>query len=100
MHDYILLVSESTGLHLCDGADESGLGLRTHCDDSCVWEWDGDSSLRNAATGAMVKVEQCGERPGPEQAAEIDAKFGGIFAPNSVIHQSRRCTRCLIHHRI
>ena len=76
MHDYILLVSESTGLHLCDGTDESGLGLRAHCDDSCVWEWEGDSSLRNAATGAMVRVEQCGERPGPEQAAEIDARFG------------------------
>ncbi|MDA1300916.1 MAG: phytanoyl-CoA dioxygenase family protein [Proteobacteria bacterium] len=76
MHDYILLVSESTGLHLCDGTKESGLGLRPHCDDNFVWEWEGDSSLRNAATGARVRAEQCGERPGPKQAAEIDARFG------------------------
>jgi hypothetical protein len=76
MHEYILLVSESSGLHLCDGTEESGFGLRPHCDDSCVWEWAGDSSLRNAATGAVVGVEQHGELPGPEQAAEIDAAFG------------------------
>jgi hypothetical protein len=76
MHKYILLVSESTGLHLCDGTEASGFGLRPHCDDSCVWAWDSASSLRNAATGAVLTVAQSGELPGPNQAAEIDAAFG------------------------
>ncbi len=76
MHDYILLVSESTGLHLCDGTEEGGLGLRPHCDDSCVWEWNSASSLRNAATSTVVTVEPSGALPDADQAAEIDAAFG------------------------
>lgn len=76
MHTYILLVSESTGLHLCDGEAESSFGLRPHCDDSCVWEWENNSTLKNAATGALVTVEPSGTLPDPDQAARIDAVFG------------------------
>jgi hypothetical protein len=76
MDGYILLASESTGLHLCDGTEESSFGLRPRCDDSCVWEWESASSLRNAATGGVVTVEPIGALPGPIQAAAIDAAFG------------------------
>ena len=76
MHDYILLVSESTGLHLCDGTEESGFGLRPRCDDSCVWEWESTSRLRNAVTGATVMVEPSGELLDSNRAVEIDAAFG------------------------
>ncbi len=76
MDGYILLVSESTGFHLCDETEKGSLGLRTRCDDSCVWEWESASSLRNAVTGSVVTVEPSGTLPGPEQSAEIDAMFG------------------------
>jgi hypothetical protein len=76
MHSYVLLVNESTGLHLCDGPEQSGYGLRPHCDDACVWAWDDATRLRNAATGGVVTVEPSGALPDPDQAAGIDAAFG------------------------
>lgn len=76
MHSYILLANESTGLHLYDGPEQSGFGMRPHCDDSCVWEWDGASRLNNAVTGRVVTVEPSGALPDPDQAARIDAAFG------------------------
>ena len=76
MHGYILLASESTGLHLCDGAEESSYGLSPHCDDNCVWEWESDSRLQNAASGSVVTVEPSGELISLSQAAAIDAAFG------------------------
>jgi hypothetical protein len=76
VHGYILLASESTGLHLCDGAEESSYGLSPHCDDNCVWEWESDSRLQNAASGSVVTVEPSGELISLSQAAAIDAAFG------------------------
>ena len=76
MHGYILLVSDSTGLHLCDGTEGSSFELRPRCDDRCVWEWESASSLRNVVTGSVVTVEPSGELPDPSQAAAIDAAFG------------------------
>ena len=75
MHSYILLVSESTGQHLCD-ANGAGLTLRPRCDDSCVWVWQGDSRLKNAATGKVVTVEPSGGPPSASEAKAIDAAFG------------------------
>ncbi len=84
MHGYILLTSESTGLHLCDGTEASRFGLRPHCDDSCVWEWESATSLRNAVTGRVLTVEPSGALTGASEAAEIDAAFGpgaSLLAP-------------------
>lgn len=76
MHDYILLVSESSGLHLCDEMGGSSFGLRSRCDDNCVWEWESPTSLRNAVTGFVLTVRPSGEAPGPIDTAAIDAAFG------------------------
>lgn len=84
MPGYILLASQVTGLHLCDENREGSFGLRAHCGDNCVWQWESGSSLRNAVTGVVVTVEQSGELPGP--AAEIDAAFGpgaSLLAPQT-----------------
>ena len=75
MHEYILLVSDATGLHLSDGG-QTALGLRPRCDDSCIWEWKDDKTLRNAATGAMVSVAPSGEPSADDSATAIDAVFG------------------------
>ena len=76
MHRYILLASEATGLHLCDETEGNSLGLRPHCDDSCVWEWASESTLQNAATGREVEVEPTGAPPAQDETAAIDAAFG------------------------
>ncbi len=74
MHIYILLTGETTGLLLCDEAGT--LGLRPRCDDSCVWEWTSESSLRNASTGREVEVEPTGGPPSQDEMTAIDAAFG------------------------
>ncbi|OUU04371.1 MAG: hypothetical protein CBB92_00335 [Flammeovirgaceae bacterium TMED32] len=75
MPDYVLLVSEPSGLHLSDVHGESGYGLRSRCDDSCVWAWESDASLKNAATGSVINVAPAGSLDA-NQAAALDEKFG------------------------
>lgn len=74
MQGYVLLVGDSTGLHLCDAG--GAFGLRPRCDDSCVWTWVDETSLSNAVTGRVVRVELDGTGPGPAEAAKLDAAFG------------------------
>ena len=74
MHGYILLVGESTGLHLSDAGQT--LVLRPRCDDNCVWEWAGDALLRNASTGREVAAEPSGAPISASEADKIDAAFG------------------------
>ena len=80
MPEYVLLASSASGLHLCDGGVDNSLGLRAHCDDSCVWQWqEAARRLENAASGAVVSVEPGGEAPpapGSAEAAALDAQFG------------------------
>ena len=76
MPDYVLLVSESSGLHLSDVPGESSYGLHARCDDSCIWSWEGDSTLKNAATGSVVNVETAGSPLDASQTAALDEKFG------------------------
>ena len=73
MSDYSLLADDSTGLYLCDEMKESGFKLRPRCDDSCVWEWDSPSALKNAATGGVVIVEPVNEPSDPIGTVAIDA---------------------------
>ena len=57
MSDYVLLVSERSGLHLSHTADHRRFQLRRRCDDSCIWTWESVSSLRNAQTGSVINLE-------------------------------------------
>ena len=76
MSDYSLLADDSTGFYLCDEMKESGFELRPRCDDSCVWEWDSSSALKNAVTGSVVFVEPINELSDPIDAVVINAGFG------------------------
>ena len=57
MSDYVLLVSERSGLHLSHAADHRHFQLRRRCDDSCIWTWESVSSLRNARTGSVINAD-------------------------------------------
>ena len=76
MSDYSLLADDSTGFYLCDEMKESGFELRPRCDDSCVWEWDSPSALKNAVTGGVVIVEPINEPSDPIDAVVTDSGFG------------------------
>ena len=75
MHNYVLLASETTGLHL-RARTEDEFELRPHCDDNCMWEWASDTTLSNAVTGEKISVEPAGTAPSADEAAAIDAAFG------------------------
>ena len=74
--NYCLIADDSTGLYLCDELGESSFELRARCNDSCVWQWETLSTLKNATTGRVIIVEQISDPSGPIDSIGIDLAFG------------------------